>query len=155
AVHVVLVGSGDVYNALESNSEDFDRLFRYEAWCNGDAVWTREAEAAYAALADGVAARHSLPKLDASGVARLVEESARRTDGLNPSRLTTSLLIPHDIAIEAGRLAQAKSLPATTGAEVDGAVWQRRTLQSVNQQRVLDAIMTGEEITPTTGSSIG
>lgn len=154
-VRVVLVGSGDVYNALDSNSDDFGRLFRYEAWCNYDAVWTREIEAAYAALADGVASRHGLPKLDASGVARLIEECARRTDGLNRSRLTTSLLIPHDIAVEAGRLAQAKALPATTGAEVDGAVARRRTLQSVNQQRVLDAIITGEEITPTTGTAIG
>jgi AAA domain-containing protein/Lon protease-like protein len=154
-VRVVLVGSGDVYTALDSNSDDFGRLFRYEAWCNYDAVWTREVEAAYAVLADGVASRHGLPKLDASGVARLIEECARRTDGLNRSRLTTSLLVPHDIAVEAGRLAQAKSLPGTTGAEVDGAVTRRRTLQSVNQQRVLDAIMTGEEITPTTGTALG
>jgi predicted ATP-dependent protease len=154
-VRVVLVGSGDVYNALDSSSEDFGRLFRYEAWCNYDAVWTREVEAAYATLADGVANRHRLPKLDASGVARLIEECARRTDGLNRSRLTTSLLVPHDIAVEAGRLAQSKGLPATTGAEVDGAVARRRALQSVNQQRVLDAIMTGEEITPTTGTAIG
>ncbi|HEU5438470.1 MAG TPA: AAA family ATPase [Ktedonobacterales bacterium] len=154
-VRVVLVGSGDVYNALDSNSDDFGRLFRYEAWCNYDAVWTREVEAAYAVLADGVASRHGLPKLDASGVARLIEECARRTDGLNRSRLTTSLLVAHDIAVEAGRLAQAKSLPGTTGAEVDGAVARRRTLQSVNQQRVLDAIMTGEEITPTTGTALG
>src|SRR5262249_59867866 len=92
STRVVMVGTGGAYDALVSNTEDFPRLFRYETWCNWDASWTREAEAAYAALADGVSLRHGLPRFDATGAARLIEEGARRADGLNRSRLSSSLI---------------------------------------------------------------
>jgi hypothetical protein len=155
SVRVVLIGDGDAYNALANAPGDFERLFRCEAWCNATADWTPTSEAAYAALADGVARRHGLPAADPSGVARLVEEGARRIDGLNRTHLSTDLLLLHDIVLEAGRTARARGATATSGADVEAALQRRRTLQGVTARRVREAILSGQEITPTAGSAIG
>ena len=155
AVRVVFIGAGDTYDALNNNSEDFARLIRHEVWCGGVADWTREAEASYAALLGGVAQYYALPAFDASGVARLVEEGARRGGGLNRSFVTTDLLLLRDLAAAAGREAQAQNAPATTGIHVETALQRRRVLQSVNSRRVLQSILSGQEITPTNGAAIG
>ena len=155
SVRVALVGDSGAYNALANAAGDFERIFRYETWCNSVADWTATSEAAYAALADGVASRHDLPALDPSGVARLVEEGARRIDGLNRRYLSTDLLLLHDIILEAGRAARARAATATGGDDVEFALKRRRTLQGVNARRVREAILSGQEITPTAGSAIG
>ena len=154
-VRVALVGTGDAYDALNGGAEDFARLFRYEVWCNDATEWTREAEGSYAALASGVASIYQVPACDASGVARLIEEGARRAGNLNRTYLSTDLLLLRDLATEAGRLAQAQGASATTGAQVDAALQLRRSVQSVNARRVRDAIMSGQEITPTAGTAVG
>jgi predicted ATP-dependent protease len=155
AVRVILVGTSGAYNALVQNTEDFARLFRYEIWCNWDVAWSRETESAYAALADGVAVRYSLPKLDPTGVGRLVEEAARRSEGLNRTRLSTNLLLLHDLVVEAARAAQARGAALASGADVDAILARRRALQTVPAQRVREAIISGEELTPTDGMAIG
>ncbi len=155
SVRVVLVGTDGAYHALQNNTEDFSRLFRYEIWCNSDVAWTRETESAYAALADGVAVRYGLPRFDATGVGRLVEEAARRSNGLNRTRLSTNLLLLHDLAVEAARAARTRGAALTNGADVDGMLARRRALQSVTAQRVREAILTGQDLTPTDGTAIG
>jgi hypothetical protein len=152
-VRVVLIGTGDIYDNLSGG--DFSRLFRYELWANPVVDWTRETEAAYAALADGVTRRYSLPALDASAVSRLIEESARRVGGMNRSRLGTDLSLPHDLAAEAGRLAQSSSATTTSGAHVDTVLRQRRALQAANARWMRQAILSGAEITPTAGATVG
>ena len=154
-VRVVLVGTNGAYGALMQNTEDFARLFRYEVWCNWDVAWTRETESAYAALADGVAVRYGLPRFDPTGVGRLVEEAARRSDGLNRTRLSTNLLLLHDLAIEAARAAKARGAALTSGNDVDGMLARRKALQTTTAQRVREGILTGQELTPTDGAAIG
>lgn len=154
AVRLVLVGSDDNYQTLAS-SEEFARLFRYEAWGNWDTDWTRQAEATYAALADGVSHRYNLPRFDASGVSRLIEEGGRRVDGLNRMRLSASLRLLHDLAFEAAHIAKTNSANVTTGVHVAEALHQRHALQNVGPRRVRQAILSGEDITPTAGLAIG
>lgn len=155
SAHVVMIGSNSSYAALVNNTEDFSRIFRYEIWCNYDTEWKRESEATYAALAAGVSARHSLPAFDATGVARLVEEGARRVDGLQRTRLSTDLLLLHDLALQAGRVAKARNAAATSGQDVDNALFQRRQLQTGSAERVRYAILSGQEMTATFGAAIG
>ncbi len=112
-VRVVLVGGSGAYDQMWS--EEVAQVFRYEAWGTSYTEWTREAEATYAALANGVTARYGLPPFDPSGVARLVEEGARRTDSLNRSRLITDLRLLHDLAYESALAAKARGAAATTG----------------------------------------
>ncbi|HEX5156764.1 MAG TPA: AAA family ATPase [Ktedonobacterales bacterium] len=155
SAHVVMIGSNSSYAALVNNTEDFSRIFRYEIWCNYDTEWKRESEATYAALAAGVSARHSLPAFDPTGVARLVEEGARRVDGLQRTRLSTDLLLLHDLALQAGRVAKARSAATTSGQDVDNALFQRRQLQTGSAERVRYAILSGQEMTATFGAAMG
>jgi hypothetical protein len=155
SAHVVMIGSNSSYAALVNNTEDFSRIFRYEIWCNYDTEWKRESEATYAALATGVSARHSLPAFDPTGVARLVEEGARRVDGLHRTRLSTDLLLLHDLALQAGRVARVRNATATSGQDVDNALFQRRQMQTGSAERVRYAILSGQEMTATFGAAIG
>jgi hypothetical protein len=152
---VALVGDGPTYNALANASGGFTSIFRYETWINGSISWTPRAEATYAALADGATRYNNLPLFDPSGVAKLVEEGARRGDGMNRGFLIADLVTLRDIAVDAGRQALARSASATSGADVITAMQRRRRLQGATAQRVREAILSGQANTPTTGSAIG
>jgi predicted ATP-dependent protease len=154
-LRVALVGDGEAYSALTNAPGEFSRLFRYEVWCNDSVNWTNPSEATYAALASGVARRHGLPAFNASGVARLIEEGSRRVDGLNRTHLTTDLVLLHDLALEAGHEAARSGASETTGEHVDSALGRRRSAYLVTAARVHEAILSGQEITPTTGSAVG
>jgi AAA domain/Lon protease (S16) C-terminal proteolytic domain len=155
SLRVALVGDGEAYSALSNAPGEFSRLFRYEVWCNDNVNWTNSSEATYAALANGVARRHGLPAFNASGVARLIEEGSRRVDGLNRTHLTTDLLLLHDLTLAAGHEAIARGASETTGEHVDAALGRRRSAYLVTATRVREAILSGQEITPTTGSAVG
>ena len=155
SVRVVLIGDNSAYTGLANAAGEFTRLFRYETWLNAATPWTANAEAAYAALADGVAWRHGLPACDVSGVARLVEEGARRGDGLNRSYLSTDLLWLHDLVVESGRIARSRGAAAASGSDVSAVLTRRRQMQVANARRVREAILSGQAITPTAGSAIG
>ena len=152
---VALIGDSGAYNALASAAGDFTDIFRYETWLRPAAAWTPRSEAAYATLTDGAARAYALPAFDPSAVARLVEEGARRGDGLNRGYLSTELSLLRDLVVEAGRIARARGAETTGGVDVLAAVARRRALQGVNAQRVREAILSGQEMTPTAGAAIG
>jgi LonB protease-like protein/Lon protease-like protein/AAA domain-containing protein len=154
-VRLVMIGTEDGYRALLSASDDMARVFRREVWCNDTVSWTRETEAAYAALVDGATRRYDLPAFDPGAVARLIEEGARRSGGLNRSRLSTDLMLLHDLAVEAGELARTRGGASTIGGDITEALNRRRALQSATSRQVREAIMTGESMTPTSGSAVG
>jgi hypothetical protein len=154
-VRLVMIGTEDAYRALLSASDDMSRVFRREVWCNDTVPWTRETEAAYATLADGAARRYGLPTFDPGAVARLIEEGSRRSGGLNRSRMSTDLMLLHDLLVEAGELARARGGASTIGGDITEALNRRRGLQSATARQVREAIMTGESMTPTSGSAIG
>jgi hypothetical protein len=154
-VRLVMIGTEDGYRALLSASDDMSRVFRREVWCNDTTSWTRNVEAAYAALSDGAARRYDLPAFDPGAVARLIEEGARRSGGLNRSRLSTDLMLLHDLAVEAGELARARGGASVIGGDITEALNRRRSLQSATALQVREAIMTGESMTPTSGAAVG
>ena len=164
SVRVALVGTYVPYRTLE-RAEDFLRFFRYKARFEDDAEWVREAEAAYAALAEGAARRYGLPPFEPGAVARLVEEGARRASRHQRSHLTTDVLALRDLAVEAGRRAQAAaSRPAdpaarggaTTGVDdVEAAIGARYMQQGVAAREAREAILADRDIVPTAGAVVG
>lgn len=152
---VALIGDGAAYNALAGAAGDFAQLFRYETWLRPDTSWAPRSEAAYATLTDGAARIYGLPACDPSAVARLIEEGARRCDGLNRSYLVTDLALLRDLVVEAGHIASARGATTTSGADVTAALTRRRAQQSGSAQRVREAILSGQANTPTAGSAIG
>jgi predicted ATP-dependent protease len=147
-------------------SEDYGRLFRYRSVFEESAAWTEEAEAAYAALCDGVARVYSLPPFDHAAVGALIEEGARRTSIYSRSRVITDLALLRDLSVEAGRYAQERGeSPAggsatlagvtTTAADVDAVLARRRDTYSRPALESREDILTGRAVVPTAGSVVG
>lgn len=170
---VALAGSYGPFRVLE-RAEGFTRLFRYKARFEEDTAWTPNAEAAYAALSDGVARRYAVPPFDAAGIARLVEEGARRSGRQQRAHLTTDLLALRDLALEAGHQAQASAARATpptpdpsaastptlaglvtTAADVEAAIARRRMEHGSFARDARESVLSGREIVPTAGAVVG
>ncbi|HEX9068109.1 MAG TPA: S16 family serine protease [Ktedonobacterales bacterium] len=155
STRVVLIGTRDVRDQLWGTTEDISRLFRYDAWLGPVVEWTPKAEAAYAAFAGGVTARYALPPVDVAGVARLVQEGARRSETPNRHRLVTDLVFLHDLVSEAGNLAKGRGAAQTTGSDFDEALRHRREVYAAGPRWLRRAILVGESITPTSGKAVG
>jgi AAA domain/Lon protease (S16) C-terminal proteolytic domain len=154
-IKVVMIGTGDMYESLWSSSELAPQLFRFEIWSQSVVPWTHDTEAAYAAFAGGVAHYYSLPELTSAAVGHLIQEGARRTDGINRGRLSCNLLMLHDIVIQAGKFAKSRGATTVTGDDIDSVLEQRRAPHRVNKFWVHEAILSGESITPTSGKAVG
>lgn len=155
SARTILIGTNDAYNSLWSNSDVIDLLFRYEAWPQDECTWNRNAEATYAALATGIASYYSLPAPDSGAIGRFIQEGSRRADSINRNRLTMDLLWLHDLVVESCKLAAFQSARATTAQHVDAVLTQRVGLQRANIDMAQEAILSGENITPTVGAAIG
>lgn len=176
AVRVIVIGPLDRHRELSKRAEDFERFFRHKVTLEDDVPWpegddrARHAEAAYAALAAGVARLYSLPPLDPDGVARLVEEGARRAHEDNRGHLTAEVAVLRDLVVECGHQALAATPPLiaplplagappperqATGADVDAVLAARRRQQGYLARLIREAILAGREIVPTEGMAIG
>jgi hypothetical protein len=164
-VRVALIGTVATLRILE-RSEDYSRLFRYRAVFEESAAWTRESEAAYAALCDGAARHYGLPPFDHAAVGALIEEGARRASGYNRSHLVTDLALLRDLSMESGRLAQQRGNSATddpdtlagvttAAADVEAVLLRRRDVYSRAARESREDILSGRAIVPTAGSAIG
>ncbi len=75
---VVLFGNRELYYLLTAHDPDFSGLFKVQADFDDTIKRTSDNDAAYARLIASVVARHSLRHMDAAGVARVIDEGARR-----------------------------------------------------------------------------
>jgi hypothetical protein len=160
ALRVALIGAYSPLSVLE-RADDFGRLFRYRAKFDYQTPWTPEAEAIYATIASAVTRRYSLPALDATAVGGLVEEGARRSQDRHRAYLTTDLLLPRDLTVEAARIAHARATAATsttavtTADDVEAALAARRAQQGETARLAREAILLARDQVPTTGAVVG
>lgn len=149
SVRVVMVGSGDDWNQVP------DAIFRYELWSRDLIAWDRNTEAAYAAIAQATAAYYGLPAPSPAAIARLIQEGSRRSDSILRARLLTNMLLIHDLTVEAGKIARARNAATISGELIDERLEQRKAAQRPNVELVQEAMLTGENITPTSGTAVG
>ncbi|MEL6373152.1 MAG: ATP-binding protein [Pseudomonadota bacterium] len=76
-VKVVLFGDPQLYFMLSAQDPDFQGLFKVQADFDGSITRSADNNQAYARLIAGIVERHELRDVDAGGVARLIDESAR------------------------------------------------------------------------------
>ncbi|MGI9475538.1 MAG: Lon protease family protein [Hyphomicrobiaceae bacterium] len=79
-VKVVLFGDRQLYYALAAGDPDFNRLFKVQADFDDSIGRTDDNQLAYAGLIAAIVKRHELRHVDASGVARLIDEGSRLAD---------------------------------------------------------------------------
>jgi lon-related putative ATP-dependent protease len=79
-VKVVLFGDRQLYYTLAAGDPDFNRLFKVQADFDDTINRTEENQQSYARLIAAIVKRHDLRHVDASGVARLIDEGSRFAD---------------------------------------------------------------------------
>ena len=155
SVRVAVVGTPIAIQTLARATSEFWQLFRYVAECNEVVDWTPHNEAVYGALANGVAQRYQLRPFEPAAVARLVEEGARRAGGLNQSHLLANLMVPHDLAVEAGQHARSRGAASTSLLDVEEILTRRRWEYGALARRRQEAILSDRMLVPTAGAAIG
>lgn len=79
-VKVVLFGDRQLYYSLAAGDPDFNRLFKVQADFDDTIGRTEANQQSYARLITAIVQRHDLMHVDASGVARLIDEGSRLAD---------------------------------------------------------------------------
>jgi predicted ATP-dependent protease len=152
-VKVVLIGERVLYYLLSSLDPEFSELFNVEADFDEEILTSNDNIGLYARLIASVTKREQLLPLDASGVARVIEETGRfaadaERMSLNVGRLTNLLGEADYWAKDAGR--------DTVGAEdVERAVAEQVRRADRIRKRSQEAIERGTVLIETDGEAIG
>jgi predicted ATP-dependent protease len=148
---VVLIGDRFLYYLLKAYDPEFGLLFKVTADFSEDLRRGPEADLLYARLVATLQQRERLRPIDAAGVARIVEEAARRVDDAERLSLHIGRLL--DLIREADHAAAG----ATTigAAHVDSAIAAQERRLGQARERVQDAILRGTLRIDTRGAQLG
>ena len=152
-VKIVLVGHPRTHAAAFGLDPDFQTHFRIRADIEPDLPATPENVATYAGMIRRVAsAAGGLPPDDAA-VARLLAMAARWAD--SRERLTAAFELIEDLLREAIALARSAGRKAVDAGAVDDAIRQRRRRNARIEDRVHEAIASGQVLIDVRGREVG
>ena len=152
-VKVVLFGDRMLYYMLAANDPDFSQLFKVQADFDDSIERTEENHGAYARLIASIVARHDLRHVDASGVARLIEEGSRLAD--DSRKLSIELGTIADLIREADYWAGDMGLDLITRDVVERAIDERVQRSDRLRDRAQEGIERDIVLIDTTGSEVG
>jgi len=152
-VKVILVGERLFYYLLQWYDPEFNELFRVAA--DFDDRMPRDADNVhnYARLLGNISRTDKLLPLDRTGVARVIEESARHAG--DAERLSAQIRNAADLVKEAHYWAQKNDRPAITAADVQQAVDSQIRRAGRIRDRLQEEILRGTVLIDTTGATVG
>lgn len=119
-IKVVLFGDRELYYLLAAYDPDFRRLFKVQADFDDTIAWSEENNRAYARVIASIVKEHKLKPVDASGIARVIEEGARLAD--DREKLSIELGRISDLVREADYWSSEAGRAVTTRADVERAI---------------------------------
>ncbi|HEY7670030.1 MAG TPA: ATP-binding protein [Hyphomicrobium sp.] len=129
-VKLVVLGDADAVRQLARAAPQLKRQLKVEAIFDEEVERSAETVAAYARLIAGIVAENELKPVDVGGVAKLIEEAARKAGGNGK----LSLRVGHiaDLCREADHWAKSAGRNITSGEDVERALKERgsATLQA-------------------------
>ncbi len=152
-VKIALVGERGLYYALAAADPDFLELFKVEADFEERVDRTPDANAQYAQLIATLVRREHLRPLDASAVARALEDSSRRAG--DADKLSTHMRSLVDLLREADHWAGAEGREVVTASEIQHAIDSRRRRGSRLEELVQEEIARGTVLIATEGTAAG
>jgi lon-related putative ATP-dependent protease len=150
---VVLFGERLVYYLLLAYDPEFGELFKVSADFEDELRRDPEQEALYARLLATLARREQLLPLTRSGVARVIEQSARWSG--DAERMSANLEGLHDLLREADYLARSAQADRIDREHVQHAVDSRVRRAGRIRQKMQEAILRGELLIDTDGEHAG
>lgn len=151
-VKVVLIGDAPLYALLRQADPDFRELFKVRADFDSLLEWTAENASAYAGFLQHCVDGGERP-IDRSGLARLIEESARLAG--DQHKLSARLGELADLAREAGYYAAQAGAAAIDAEHVRRAAEQRTYRAALAAERVRDAIARDVLLVQPRGTAVG
>jgi lon-related putative ATP-dependent protease len=152
-VKVVLVGDRQLYYMLAQLDPDFPGLFKVQADFDDSIERSAENDRAYARLIASITRRNDLKPVDASGVARIIEEAARLA--ADRERLSIEIGRIADIVREADYWAGKAGRTETAAEDVSRAIHEHIQRSDRMRDRAQETIDRGIVMVDVTGSKVG
>ena len=152
-VKVVLFGDRELFYLLSAHDPDFSRLFKVQADFDDTINRSSENDTAYARLIASVVKEHSLKPVDASGVARIIDEGARLAD--DREKLSIELGRIADIVREADYWSSQAKHTVTTRQDVQRAIEEQIQRADRLRDRAQETIDRGIVLVDTEGARVG
>ena len=152
-VKVVLFGDRELYYLLAAHDPDFPRLFKVQADFDDTIARSSENDTAYARLIASVVKEHGLKPLDATAVARVIDEGARLAD--DREKLSIELGRISDIVREADYWSGQARRKITTREDVARAIDEQIQRADRLRDRAQETIARGIVLVDTEGAEVG
>ncbi len=153
AVKVVLIGDPEIYYLLYALDEDFRELFKVKADFATTMDWDPLTAQQYARFIGSVCRREHLRPVDPSGVARIIEQSARLVE--DQRKLATRFGDVIDLIREANYWAGEAGHDLISGADVHRAIETRIYRSNLIEERVREMIARGVLLIDVAGEATG
>jgi len=152
-VKVALVGDRLLYYMLCELDPDFLELFKVQADFDDRMDRTPESDALYARLIATLARRAEERPLDATAVARVIEQAARLAG--DSGKVSTHMRSLTNLLREADRWADEAGHETVTADDVDRAVDAQRQRAGRIRDRMLEEVGRGTILIETSGEAVG
>ena len=152
-VKVVVIGSRDLYYALQELDPDFQEMFRMLVDFDEDIPLTDETLDQFAQLLCARTSEEGMAPLTAGAVQHLARYSARLAE--HQQRISASLADLFQVVSEADFLRHTAGVELTDAKHVDSAITARRTRTGRVSERIMDDMLSGVILIDTQGAAVG
>jgi lon-related putative ATP-dependent protease len=152
-LRVVLIGDRLIHALLVMFDPDFGELFKVQADFSEEVERTPEAQALFARMIAGLARRENLKPLDASAVARLLDEAVRHAE--DAERISLKIGALDDILREADYHAGETGRDIVSAGDIEKAVAEAERRASRLRERVQSMTERGTILIDTEGAALG
>ncbi len=153
ALKVVLVGDRSLYYLLDSVDPEFRELFKVMVDVDETLRRTESSQVEFAGLIASIVHREALRPVDRTGVARMVEQSARLAE--DGERLSIHRQLITDLLHEADYWAAREEAAEIGAAHVERAILTQERRADRIRERVMDSIQRETVFISTEGSRVG
>ena len=152
-VKVVLLGSPMVYYLLSQLDPEFPKLFKVAADFDTQMDWSDEHQLLFARLLASMIEHEGLRPFDRSGVARIIEHSARMAQ--DQQKMTARLRSLSDLVREADYWAAEQGREVVTAQDVQKSIDASVYRSDLLREKVQETIRRGIVLIDTQGTAVG
>jgi len=152
-VKVVLIGERILYYLLNSLDPDFADLFKVQVDFDEELSRSKENSTLYASLIATIAGKHGLRPLNASAVARVIDEAVRYAE--DAERLSLRIGLLADLLREADFWAREAKRKTINIRDVERAISEQINRSDRIRERSHEAITRDTVLIETDGASVG
>ncbi len=150
---VIMIGDPFLYRTLAAVDPDFRETFKVKADFNFEAARSQENITAFACFISDYCNREKLRHFDVSGVARVIEDCARRVD--DQHKLSTRFSDMADLLIECDYWAGREGAELIAGKHVERAIVEKTFRLNLIEKRLQEMIDEGMVLVDVDGGAVG